>query len=295
MSQSLDLVQLRSLVTIADSGGFGRAATALHLSQSTVSQHVRLLEKRLGQTLVERDGRRARFTAAGERLLLEARRILAVHDDALERLDVARSDTIVIGSTETAADELLPKLLGTLSLAYPGRTVQFHLDRSTQMTAAIARGTIDLAVLLGFPGDTVGRQIGSLELGWFSGTSWVEPDPSASWPLVAYVEPCGMRQRALAALSDADRRVVVTAESTSLEGVMAAVRAGLGLAVLPTAGRVPDGLVRRSDLPPLGRIGVNLAVRRGLDPGLEAVASAALADFFDRPDSTAPVVAAAIG
>jgi len=285
MSRSLDIAQLRSLVTIADSGGFGRAATVLHLSQPTVSQHVRLLEQRVGQTLVERDGRKARFTGAGERLLLEARRILAVHDDALERFDASRTDTIVIGSTETAADELLPRLLSTLRLAYPDRAVQFHLDRSTQMTAGVARGTIDLAVLLGFPGDTIGRQVGSLELGWFCGRSWTEPVDSDIWPLVAYVEPCAMRQRALVALSEAGRRVVVTAESTSLEGVMAGVRAGLGLAVLPTAGQVPEGLVRRTDLPPLGHIGVNLAVRRGLAPALEAVALATLEDFFQGMDT----------
>ncbi|MGL1728879.1 hypothetical protein ACSTG4_23560, partial [Vibrio parahaemolyticus] len=67
---------------------------------------VRSLEKRLQQPLVERDGRRASFTLAGEKLLAEARRILAVHDEALARLDVTRARTIVVGSTETAAEQI---------------------------------------------------------------------------------------------------------------------------------------------------------------------------------------------
>jgi len=89
MAAPLDLAHLRSLVTIADVGGFSRAARTLHLSQPTVSQHVRLLEKRVGAPVVERAGRATRFTPVGERLLVEARRILAVHDDALVRLGAA--------------------------------------------------------------------------------------------------------------------------------------------------------------------------------------------------------------
>ena len=50
MSEILDIVPLRTFVAISDRGGFGRVASALHLSQPSVSQHVRLLERRLGQT-----------------------------------------------------------------------------------------------------------------------------------------------------------------------------------------------------------------------------------------------------
>ncbi|MFI5428938.1 LysR family transcriptional regulator [Aeromicrobium sp. UC242_57] len=61
MAATLDLIHLRSFVAISDCGGFGRAATVLHMSQPTVSQHVRALEKRLGQPLVEKHGRGVRF------------------------------------------------------------------------------------------------------------------------------------------------------------------------------------------------------------------------------------------
>ena len=280
-NESLDLGQLRTFVAIADHGGFGRAATALHLSQPAVSQHVRLLERRLRRALVEKDGRRTRFTASGERLLIEARQILAAHDEALARLDVANLPPVTIGSTETAAEQVLPRLLTTLRDAYPGRGVQFHIDRSTQMTEAVLKGSIDLAVLLGFAGDTHGQLVGTLPLRWYSAPARPVPQREQSLSLVAYREPCGMRQRALRRLAEAGHRVEVTAESTSLEGVIAAARAGLGVAVLPSAGVTPHGLVQRHDLPELGVIGVHLATRRDLDTELAATAMNALEGFFD--------------
>lgn len=282
MPDALNLVQLRSFVAIADCGGFGRAATALHLSQSTVSQHVRQLERRLKQELVRKDGRRAAFTESGERLLQEARRILIVHDQALERLDAGNQTRVVIGSTETAAEQVLPGLLSALRAAFPSHEVQFHIDRSTQMADGVARGTIDLAVLLGFPGDAPGRRVAALPLRWYSAPSWEPPLPGRRWPLVAYVEPCGMRQRALAELGEAGHVVDVTVESTTLEGVMAAARAGLGVAVLPTSGLPPHGLVARDDLPELGLIGVYLSSRKGLDVDLELAGLAAMETFFER-------------
>jgi DNA-binding transcriptional LysR family regulator len=293
MAEILDIVPLRTFVAISDCGGFGRAASALHLSQPTVSQHVRLLEKRLDQTLVEKSGRQARLTTAGERLLVEARRILSAHDEALERLDVFARSPIVVGSTETAADQILPELLATISAAYPERPVQFHIDRSTQMTDAVSRGTLDLAIILGIGPDVPGVEVGTLPLQWYTSPGWQPPTGDEPWHLVAYVEPCGMRQKGMDLLGSEGRRVQVTAESTSLEGVVAAARAGLGIAVLPTTGRVPDGLVIRDQLPDLGRISVRLFSRRGLEPDVEATAFAALDSFFST-DRTADVAALAI-
>jgi DNA-binding transcriptional LysR family regulator len=281
MADSLDLSQLRSFVAIEDCGGFGRAASSLHLSQPTVSQHVRLLERRLKQTLVTRVGRQTRFTPEGERLLVEARHLLAVHDQALERLDATRPTSIVLGSTETAADQVLPGLLGSLRGAFPGLRTRFHIDRSTQLTEAVGKGTVDLAVLLGLGTEVPGRRVGVLPLAWFAAPDLLLPDRPAPLPLVAYAEPCGMRQLALQELGEGGRVVEVTAESTSLDGVVAAARAGLGLAVLPTLGATPTGLVQRHDLPDLGAIGVYLAARRGLDVDLEAAGLAALEVFFD--------------
>ncbi len=280
MAAHLDLTQLRTFVAVTECGGQKRAAAALHLSQPTVSQHIKLLERRLRQTLMRRNGRRTELTAEGERLLVEARRILAVHDQALDRLAAAGPPAVVIGSTETAAEQVLPGLLAVLRDAYPRTSVTFRIDRSTQMAEAVGRGAIDLAVLLGLGSEVPGRQVGALPLSWFAAPGWLEPGPGAPIPLVAYVEPGGMRQLAVTELAATGRAIEVVAESTSLEGVLAAARAGLGVAVLPSAGALPAGLVRVTHLPHLGAIGVFLAARRGLDVDIEAAGLSALETFF---------------
>src|ERR1700735_641271 len=108
MSRVLDIVPLRSVIAVADAGGFRRAATDLQLSQSAVSQHIRRLEKVLGRPLVEPDGRRARLTPSGVALLAEARQIVAAHDEALRRLALVEAPEFVIGTTDHSADHLVP-------------------------------------------------------------------------------------------------------------------------------------------------------------------------------------------
>src|SRR5882762_2481079 len=106
MARALDIAPLRSFVAVADAGGFQRAADALHLSQGAISQHVRRLESAVGRPLVERQGRGFRFTADGEKLLGQARRILVLHDEVLESFSEEEAETVVIGSTEHAAAQL---------------------------------------------------------------------------------------------------------------------------------------------------------------------------------------------
>ncbi|MBN9170327.1 MAG: LysR family transcriptional regulator [Microbacterium sp.] len=67
MAGTLELTQLRSLVAVADCGGFHRAANALHVSQPTVSHHIRRLEATIGRQLMVRTGRTSRLTEAGDR------------------------------------------------------------------------------------------------------------------------------------------------------------------------------------------------------------------------------------
>ncbi|WP_432843359.1 LysR substrate-binding domain-containing protein [Dactylosporangium sp. CA-092794] len=279
MSDPLQLTHLRSLVAVADCGGVHRAAAALRLSQSTVSQHIRSLERRLKEPLLEKSGRGVRLTVLGQTLLVEARRILAVHDESLRRLEVSADRVILVGSTEHAADQMLPQLLGALRHAFPGRSVRFRIDRSTQLAEAVARGTLDLAVVLAGP-EPAGAEVGLLPLHWYAAPQFRVPAAGEPWPVVAFEEPCGLRRRALQAFERIGCAATITAESTSLDGVVAAVRAGLGVALLPSAGRTPAGLAALRQLPDLGSIGLHVVARRGIDPELERTACAVGREFF---------------
>ncbi|MFJ2211113.1 LysR family transcriptional regulator [Streptomyces sp. NPDC101062] len=276
MAPVLDITALRSLVAVADRGGFHRAAEALALSQSAVSQHVRRLEKTLGRPVVEREGRGTRFTADGARLLEQARRVLAVHDEAVRTLLGDAGDSVVIGSTEHAADQILPLLTAAVREALPECRVRFRIDRSARLVEAVERGTVDLAVYVTEAAGTEGTPVGGLPLSWYAAPDWVLPEAPAPLPLVAVEEPCAIRRRALGVLAERAIPTTVVCDAGYLAGVLDAARAGLGAALLASVGQRPDGLTERHDLPPVPAIRMSAHARRGADPAMVAGAVAAV-------------------
>jgi DNA-binding transcriptional LysR family regulator len=282
MAKILDVGPLRSLVAVADCGGFQRAATALHLSQGAVSQHVRRLEAVVGRPLVERDGRGSRFTSDGEVLLREARRMLAIHDELLRHFDADEAGMLVIGSTEHAADQMLPQLSSLLSDSFPGHRLRFRLDRGAQLRSALENGTIDLALLLGSAADAEARDVGELELTWYAAPEWERPGPGRPIPVVAFGEPCALRRRALETLAGHGLAAEVVCDAAHLAGVKSAVRAGLGVGLMATAGEHPDGLVPFPGLPDPGLMPLSIWARRGLSPAVAGSAARSLRRLLDR-------------
>lgn len=283
MAKVLDIAPLRSLVAVADCGGFQRAATHLHLSQGAVSQHVRRLESTVGRPLVERHGRGSRFTAAGEQLLARARRILDLHDEALRDFEVVRPTTITIGSTEHAAAQLLPAFAAALEMAGSGFDFRFRIDRGNRLRESLAAGTVDLALMLN--GDHhQARRVGELRLAWYAAAGWSPPAPPAPVPVVAFDSPCTLRTRALETLASHGLPAAVGAEAMQLAGVQAAVGAGLGVALMATLGHTPEGLVRRDDLPEPGPIDLYVCSRPGLPTGVAELAADAVRPLLD-PES----------
>ncbi|WP_019926735.1 LysR family transcriptional regulator [Nocardia sp. BMG111209] len=294
MPDPLDLLHLRTLVTIAETGGFRRAADALHLSQPTVSQHIRMLERRLGCVLIEKRSRTARFTPSGEWLVVEARRLLAAQGEVLARFARSPELRMTIGSTEHAAAGLLSDLLNVLRTAYPEANLHFRIDRSAALTDAVLKGAVDLALVLG--GNTaepMGTEVGLLTLRWFAARGWRVPPPPGPISLVAFAEPCGLRRQAVRTLGEQGYEVLVTAESGNLDGLLAAAAAGLGVALLPYLSVFPCELDRIATLPDVGAIDVRLIARRGLEDHIEGTAVRAITAHY-RSIATADGLSAAL-
>jgi len=265
MSRVLEVIPLRSFVAVADCGGFQRAAASLHLSQAAVSQHVRRLELSVGRPLVERHGRGSRFTQDGERLLGYARRVLAVHDEALASFGVETDQTVVIGSTEHAAAQLLPGLAAELVRQLPEHQARLRIDRGSNLREGLAAGRIDLALLLGPADDPRATYVGPLSLTWYAAPGWRLPTNGQPVPLVAFDDPCALRTRALETLAQHGIPAVIGAEATQLAGVQAAVAAGSGVALMATLGQTPEGLVTVDELPVAAPLDLAVWTRRGLD------------------------------
>jgi DNA-binding transcriptional LysR family regulator len=274
MARELDIIPLRSLIAVADAGGFRKAAADLRLSQSAVSQHIRRLERVVGRPVVQPDGRCARLTPVGVVLLAEARKIVAAHDEALLRLGAAvqAPAEFVIGTTDHAADHILPPIVAALTEELPGLQVKFRFDRTSPLNEAVDRGSVDLAVFITEASTREGALAGSLPLVWCAAPSWTPPPAGQPLPLIAIEAPCAIRGRALAVLGEHSIPSKVIADAAYLAGVVNAARAGLGVALLALAGPPPEGLVELTGLPAASPISLTARVRDGANKGAAGTA-----------------------
>src|SRR3989304_6195749 len=113
----MDARQLEIFVKVAELGSFSKAAEALFLTQPTVSEHIRGLEEELGVRLLDRLGRGAAPTKAGQLLLGYGRRILELHREARQALDQFQgrmSGELVIAASTIPGEYVLRPLIGRL-------------------------------------------------------------------------------------------------------------------------------------------------------------------------------------
>jgi DNA-binding transcriptional LysR family regulator len=180
----------------------------------------------------------------------------------------------VIGSTEHAAAQLLPRLTAVLGTSLPDHHVRYRLDRGTGLREALSNGRLDLALLLGGSDDPRATPVGELQLTWFSAPGWARP--AGPVPLVAFDSPCALRTRALETLASYGIATEISAEANQLAGVHAAVTAGLGVALLATLGTTPDGLAPVRGLPAPEPVPLTVWRRQGLDPVVSGYAIGSL-------------------
>ncbi len=146
----MELHQLRYFVAVAQLGNFSRAAERCHVSQPSLSQQIQKLERRLGQPLLHRLGRRAALTDAGRLLLERATAILAAVEDIERRLadgDALLGSRLAIGVLPTVAPYLLPPALERFARCHPEVQLAVHEDTTHNLVAAILEGDLDLAIL----------------------------------------------------------------------------------------------------------------------------------------------------
>jgi DNA-binding transcriptional LysR family regulator len=137
----LALGPLRSLETIARHGSFSRAARELNLTQPAVSMQVAQLERRLGLPLLERVGKRAFPTPAGEVLLAHAARAFRELQAGVEHVQQLRgvvAGRVRLGTSASISVYLLPRALGRLRARFPA----IDLVVVTGTASDIARGLV---------------------------------------------------------------------------------------------------------------------------------------------------------
>lgn len=261
-----DTLLLRAFVALAESGSFTRAAERIGRTQPAVTLQLKRLEALVGQPLVTRSPRHAALTAAGEILLPAARSALAVLDAAAGRLAGGElGGELRFGSPEDFATAFLPEILARFVAANPGVVLRTNCELTRPLIEGIGRGAYDLVAIKQAPGQAVAgaREIRRESLVWVEAEGR-RRDRAAPLDLVLSPEPCVYRERAIAALDAAGIGWRVVFTSPSLAGAAAAVRAGLGITVLPRR-IVPAGLGPIFDpaLPALADTTICLLLRPG--------------------------------
>lgn len=145
----MELRQLEYFVAVAEEGGFGRAAQRLSIVQSAVSQQIARLEREFGVRLFDRSTRHVRLTGPGERLLLEARAVLAaahrMRGAAIEI--VAGTDGVLRLGTVHAPGDRVYRALNELASIAPRLRVRPRRLPPAERLAAVRSGELDAALV----------------------------------------------------------------------------------------------------------------------------------------------------
>jgi DNA-binding transcriptional LysR family regulator len=152
----LELRHLRVFVTLVEAGAHTRAARALGVSQSTVSETMSALERTLGTPLFRKAGKGAMLTPSGEALLPYAQKILALSGELVTELAKVSTDvsaTLVVTAVESLCTYVLPSRLAILRERWPKARLEVIPGACADIRASVAAGKSDLGLTLGAEAD----------------------------------------------------------------------------------------------------------------------------------------------
>lgn len=279
-TESMQLSQLAYFVAVAEEGSFTRAAERVGVAQPSLSQQVRALESDLGAVLVHRARGNISLTASGETLLPVARRMLADAETArreIRELAELGRGRVRLGATPSLCTGLLPAMLASYRQTYPGVDIVVHEGGSRDLQRELAEGALDLALVVdarlgddpalatipllaedlviisrhGHPGPTRRARMSIAEL--------------KDVPLVMFRAGYDLRETTVAACRAAGFEPTFAIEGGEMDAVLEFVRAGIGLAVVPSTVVGDRFHTTRFAAPGLTRT-VQLAYRRDVEP-----------------------------
>jgi DNA-binding transcriptional LysR family regulator len=263
------LPHLKTLEAVAALGSFSRASERLHLSQPAVSLHIGHLERTAGLPLVDRVGKRAFLTPAGELLLAHAARVFGELESAwqgLARLRGAVAGRLRVGTGATASIYLLPPLLRRFHRRHPQVDLQIVTGNAVDIVAAVVDNRLDVGIVT-LPVSGRGLSVTP----WHTDRLVAIAPAESTWPPSRALTPARLAQHPLILYdrSGAIRAVIdrwfrsggvrprVAMELGNAEAIKKLVAAGLGLSVsseVTVRGEVAAGRLVAMPLdPPLVR------------------------------------------
>ncbi|WP_326691004.1 MULTISPECIES: LysR substrate-binding domain-containing protein [unclassified Streptomyces] len=276
----MQLQQLRYFAAVADTRHFTRAAQREHVAQPSLSQQIRALERELGAELFHRARGHISLTDAGEALLPLARRVLADTETArreVQEVAQLRRGRVRLGAPPSLCASLVPDVLRAFHDRYPGVDLVVHEDGSQDLVRVLADGELDLALIItplaGGPALTTSELLHE-ELVVVSPPEEPAPVRRArirvedlrDRPLAMFRRGYDLRELTVAACREEGFEPVFGIEGGEMDAVLGFVRAGLGLAVVPSMVAARSGLrITRFAAPGLHRT-ISVAHRGDVSP-----------------------------
>ena len=243
----MDLRRLEIFVKVAELASFSRAAQALSLTQPTVSEHVRALEDELGVQLLDRLGRGAAPTRAGQLLLGYAQRMLTLSREARQAIDQFQgrlSGELMIGGSTIPGEYVLPVLIGQFKAKQADISIVLLIGDSHQVSEWVEDGRVEIGVVGARPPQRTleARELMRDELvvalpaehAWARRQTVSLADLQAE-PMVVREHGSGSRAALEHALDEAGTSLAafrVVGEMGSTQAIKQAVRAGVGVSLI---------------------------------------------------------------
>ncbi|CAM4027918.1 LysR family transcriptional regulator [Bordetella tumbae] len=238
------LAQIEALAAIAKLGSFQAAARHMNVTQPTISLRVRELEEALGTRLFEKDGRTAKLNAEGTVALHYTDEVLKLLDELETRLRTGDplQGTLRVGSSETIAIAVLPKIITLLGERYPRLKVELTVSNSFVLLDGLAANQLDLAILAD-PGHLANMQIEPLALApvaWVGHRSiampsqFADPQSLSESTILCMPQPSPLNEMMANWWEQAGGSALRVNTCNSLAMLARLVASGVGVGVLPT-------------------------------------------------------------
>src|SRR5580698_1723328 len=252
----MDLHQLRVFQAAINSGGFTRAGEQLHLSQSTVSQHIKMLEEELGCSLFLRVGKRVLVTEAGNVLLQYAERIfrdLKNAEMAVKEMNALKRGTVRLGVGPTTLTYRLPPVLRDYIHRFPQIELIVLSGNTEFLLGALRSQNLDLAIVMstapqsGLNVTALGREELVIVLNAkhpLARQRTLTPSDLATLRFILYEKNTAMQNLIDRYFESLGIVAHIAMEVENNEAIKSLVRAGLGASILPlcaVAGEPADG------------------------------------------------------
>ena len=231
-AEKLDSDLLRTFLAIARAGSFSSGADRLFKSQSAVSLQIKRLENILGQPVFERHARGIRLSAAGEKLCPVAQQVIALLDSTLGDLrDDPLKGKIRLGIPDEYGESTLPDVIAGFTRLHPQVELIVRCEDSTGFAQALKEDSLDLAVYAAeqAPGNCI--ILKQENIVWVSSAQH-NIETREPLPVALFDRECWWRDRALKALESAGKRYRVVYSSESVNGVVAAISAGIAVGLI---------------------------------------------------------------